>query len=91
MAAAGWQGWGAVLYTALSGGIAGFWLWYWLLGRHPISRIAPFTLLAPLFAIMAGMVVLGERPGPAVWLGGALTLAGVALIQLLPLLRPARV
>lgn len=91
MAAADWRGWGAVLYTALSGGIAGFWLWYWLLGRHPISRIAPFTLLAPLFAILGGMVVLGERPGAAIWLGGALTLCGVALIQLWPVLRPARV
>lgn len=90
MAAADWRGWGAVLYTALTGGIAGFWLWYWLLGRHPISRVAPFTLLAPMFAILGGVAVLGERPGLAVWLGGALTLLGVALIQVLPALRPAR-
>ena len=87
MAAADWRAWSAVVYTALSGGMIGFWLWYWLLARYPVAQVVPFTLLAPLFAVAAGMLALGERPGPSLWIGGALTLSGVALIQLMPLLR----
>ena len=78
---ASWVAWGAVVYTALSGGILGFSLWYWLLGKYPVSRVVPFTLLAPVFSILGGMLVLGERPGLGVWLGGALVLAGVAIVQ----------
>lgn len=82
----GWA-WFSVVYTALSGGLMGFWLWYFLLARYPVARVVPLTLLVPLFAVAASMTVLGERPGSTLWIGGALTLAGVALIQLLPLLR----
>lgn len=81
MAEASWVAWGAVVYTALSGGILGFWLWYWLLGKYSVSRVVPFTLLSPVFAIAGGMLVLGEHPGLGIWLGGALVLAGVAIVQ----------
>lgn len=87
MAQADWRGWFSVVYTALSGGLLGFWLWYFLIGRYPVARVVPLTLLVPLFAVGASMTVLGERPGPTLWIGGALTLTGVAVIQLLPLLR----
>lgn len=90
IAHADWQAWFCVVYTALSGGMIGFWLWYFLLARYPVARVVPLTLLVPLFAVAAGMTVLGERPAPTLWIGGALTLTGVALIQLLPLLRAWR-
>lgn len=90
MVQADWRAWTCVVYTALSGGMIGFWLWYFLLARYPVARVVPLTLLVPLFAVAAGMSVLGERPAPTLWLGGALTLTGVAVIQLLPLLRARR-
>ncbi|THB75939.1 MAG: DMT family transporter [Desulfobacteraceae bacterium] len=34
--------------------------WFWLISRYPVSRMASFTFLTPLFGVMAGGVLLGE-------------------------------
>lgn len=34
--------------------------WFWLIRKYPVSRIAPFTFLTPLFGVMAGALLLGE-------------------------------
>jgi O-acetylserine/cysteine efflux transporter len=76
------EAWGAVLYTALSGGLLGFGLWFWLLGRHAIQQLSPFLLLVPLFAIAINQLLLAEGLNDRLLLGGALTMAGVTLCQL---------
>lgn len=35
-------------------------VWFWLIRKYPVSRIAPFTFLTPLFGVMAGAFLLGE-------------------------------
>ncbi len=35
-------------------------VWFWLIRKYPVSRIAPFTFLTPLFGVMAGASLLGE-------------------------------
>lgn len=35
-------------------------VWFWLIRKYPVSRIAPFTFLTPLFGVMAGAFFLGE-------------------------------
>ena len=78
------QGWGAVLYVALASTVLGYTLWGALLARHPASAVTPFALLIPVVGIAVSALVLGERPGPTDWLGGAVILAGLALIQYAP-------
>lgn len=73
--------WWAVLYTALSGGLLGFALWFWLLGRNSLEQLSPYLLLVPLFAIAVSQIVLDEGLGLRLLLGAALTLLGVALCQ----------
>jgi drug/metabolite transporter (DMT)-like permease len=34
--------------------------WFWLIRAYPVSRLAPFTFLTPLFGVMAGAWFLGE-------------------------------
>ncbi|HCY84141.1 MAG TPA: EamA family transporter [Desulfobacteraceae bacterium] len=34
--------------------------WFWLIRKYPVSRIAPFTFLSPLFGVMAGALLLDE-------------------------------
>lgn len=34
--------------------------WFWLIRTYPVSRLAPFTFLTPLFGVMAGSWLLGE-------------------------------
>ena len=42
----------------------------------------PYLLLVPVFAVSLGIVVWGDRPGPRLWLGGAMVLGGVLAIAL---------
>ncbi|WP_397451644.1 DMT family transporter [Pseudomonas sp. NA-150] len=73
--------WAAVLYTAVSGGLIGFGLWYWLLGRHPVQRLAPFLLLVPVFAVALSQIFLKEGVSLSLVIGGMAVLIGVGLCQ----------
>jgi len=81
--------WFAVLYTAVSGGLIGFGLWYWLLGRHPVQRLAPFLLLVPVFAVTVSQLLLKEGLSLSLFIGGAAVLVGVGLCQVRPVPRQA--
>ncbi|CAN7571884.1 EamA family transporter [Pseudoduganella sp. LjRoot289] len=74
-------GWGALLYTVLAGGIAGFGIWYWLLNKYPVDKIAPFGLLMPFFAMLGSVILLHENITAMNMLGAVLTVAGVAIAQ----------
>lgn len=74
-------GWGALLYTVLAGGIAGFGIWYWLLNKYPVDKIAPFGLLMPFFAMLGSVILLHEHITAMNMIGAVLTVAGVAIAQ----------
>ncbi len=79
---AGWTAWGAMAFTVVAASLVAYTLWYRLIARQPINRVVPFTLLNPVIGVASGVLALGE---PLSWqklVGGALTLAGVAVIQL---------
>lgn len=79
---AGWQAWGALFYQSFMVTIFGYGLWFWLLKQYPVSLLMPFTLLGPVFGVLAGVLFLGEALTTGMIIGGALTLAGVAIIVL---------
>lgn len=79
--------WAALLYTAASGGLVGFGLWYWLLGRYPVQRLAPFLLLVPVFAVALSQILLKEGLSLNLVIGGVAVLVGVWLCQVRPLTR----
>jgi len=60
--------------TLLGGGI-----WSWLLGRHPASVVAPFTLLVPITGLTSGFLVLGETVSPVEIAGAVLVIAGLVV------------
>ena len=72
--------WMGVLYSVLASSIAAYGLWYWLLQRHPVSAVVPFSLLNPVVAVTASTLALSEAI--TVWkvAGAVLTLSGVAII-----------
>ena len=78
------EGWGALLYTSLIGGIAGFSIWYWVLNRYSVDRIAPFGLLMPMFAMAGSVTLLNEQITSLHLLGAAFTIGGVAIAQFGP-------
>ena len=78
------RGWLALAYTIFIGGIVGFSLWFWLIGRCSMGRVAPFGLLLPVFALMSSVLFLGERITPKLIVGGLLAISGVAITQVKP-------
>jgi O-acetylserine/cysteine efflux transporter len=83
------RGWLALAYTIFIGGIVGFGLWFWLIARCSMGRVAPFGLLLPLFALTSSVLFLGERMTPKLIVGGLLAISGVAMTQFRPSARPS--
>ena len=79
---ASWIGWGGAAYAALFASLLGHGLYYVLVQRHPVAQVTPWLLLAPVGAVMLGMAFWGDRPGPQLWIGGAMVLGGVLIIAL---------
>lgn len=88
---ANWIVWGTVLYLGLVMTAFGYGMWNTLLRRHPIGAVAPFLLLLPLFSIVGSVVLLGERLTLNIVGGGAVVMAGLALIVTERRARPAAV
>jgi drug/metabolite transporter (DMT)-like permease len=80
--AAGPEAWGAAIYLGLVMTALGYAIWNALILRHEVGRVAPFLLLLPVFSVIGGIVFLGEGIEPIRLLGGAVVLAGVAVITL---------
>jgi O-acetylserine/cysteine efflux transporter len=69
----------ALLYVVVLSTLLGFGVWAWLLGRHPASEVAPFTLLVPVVGIATAWIALAEVPTAAELAGAAVVLGGLAL------------
>lgn len=79
---ASWVVWAGVAYAAFVSSLLGHGLYYVLLQRHPVAQVTPWLLLVPVIAVALGIVFWGDRPGPRLWLGGAMVLGGVLIIAL---------
>src|SRR5690606_37801674 len=77
---ASWVGWGGAVYSAVFASLLGHGLFFRLVQRHPVAQVTPYLLLTPVFAVLLGIVFRGDRPGPALWIGGAMVLGGVLMI-----------
>jgi len=80
--AAPWVAWVGVAYAAIFASALGHGLFYWLVQRYPVSQVTPYLLITPVFAVALGIAFWGDRPGPRLWLGGAMVLGGVLAIAL---------
>lgn len=77
-----WSDAGLIAFLAYPATLLGGGIWSWLLGRHPTSVVAPFTLLVPITGLLSGYLVLGETI-TAVEIGGAaLVIAGLVVTVL---------
>lgn len=67
--------WFSVALQTIIGAFASYLAWMWMLRRYPATQMSSFTFLTPLFALVLGVVLLGEP----LTLQLVLALAGVAL------------
>lgn len=82
LAAAGWEAWGALVFTAVFSSLLAHTAYFFLVQRYPVTSIAPLTVLSPVFSVVFGVLLLGDQLTPRSIAGGACTLAGVLVITL---------
>jgi len=70
---------GSAVFLGLAPSAAGFVLWAYAMARTDVGRVTVSLYLVPAAAIGISLVWLGEIPGLAELIGGAIALAGVVL------------
>lgn len=60
---------------------ASYLVWFWLVRHYPATRISAFTLLTPLFGLLAGVVLLGEPLTLRLLVALAAVCVGIALVN----------
>ena len=75
---------GCVLFAGVIVSVGAHSSYYRLLQRHDANVVVPFTLLTPLMTIGFGAWLTGDPIGWRLLAGGALAVAGVAVIVLRP-------
>lgn len=70
------------IYSAIGATIVGHGSLYYLLQRYEVNHVAPFITLSSLFAVIFGIVFMGENLTVKILIGGLLTLLGVTVIAL---------
>ncbi|MGV3493743.1 MAG: DMT family transporter [Ramlibacter sp.] len=68
------------LQTAI-GAFASYLAWMWMLRHYPATRLSSFTFLAPLFALLFGVLLLGEHLTPQLLVALAAVAVGIVLVN----------
>ncbi len=79
----------AILYNILLAGTLAHWAWFTLVRTLPVAVSSMSSLPVPIVGVFAGMLVLGERPGPAEWTSLALVVVAMLLVLWPPKAVPA--
>lgn len=72
---------GSVAVQMVVGAFASYLAWMWMLGRYPATKISAFVFLTPLFALLFGMLWLGEAVTLTLALSLALVAVGIVLVN----------
>lgn len=81
----------AVTYLGVVPAALGYVAWAFAMSRIPTNRVMSFLYIEPLLAAGVAWVWLGEIPGWNTWVGGALVLLGVMVVNRGQPRTPARV
>jgi drug/metabolite transporter (DMT)-like permease len=72
---------GSVAVQAAVGAFASYLAWMWMLGHYPATQISAFVFLTPLFALLFGMLWLGEALTLTLALSLGLVAVGIVLVN----------
>ncbi len=72
-----WLGWG---YLVLFGSVVAFSAYVWVLDAAPISLVSTYAYVNPVVAVFLGWLILAEPVTIAVWVGGGVVVAAVAIV-----------
>ena len=69
-----------IAYTAIAANIISHGGWYYLQRIYPVSLVSTVLLLAPIFGVVMGVLILDETLSWRFVLGAVVTLAGIVAI-----------
>ena len=72
--------WFAIAYNIVFAGTIAHWAWFTLARALPVAVSSLSSLPVPVVGVFAGMIVLGERPGPAEWIALALVVSALVAV-----------
>jgi drug/metabolite transporter (DMT)-like permease len=78
------RAWFALLYNIFLAGTLAHWAWFTLARTLPVAMSSMASLPVPIVGVFAGMLVLGERPGPSEWSALALVVAAMVAVLWAP-------
>ncbi len=61
---------------------ASYLAWFWLVRHYPATRVSAFTLLTPIFGLLAGVLLLGELLTLRLVVALLAVCAGIAVVNL---------
>jgi O-acetylserine/cysteine efflux transporter len=70
----------ALVYSVFAVSIIAHASYYWLLQRLPIFKVATGSMMTTVFAVLGGVLILGEPLNSRLLVGGAMVLIGVGVI-----------
>lgn len=76
-----WQTWLVFLATAVVSQMIGYLSVSYALGHLPASIVAPTLIGQPILTAVLAIPLLGEIPRAAQWVGGAVALAGIFIVN----------
>jgi O-acetylserine/cysteine efflux transporter len=79
--AAPFSTWLSLAYLGWFATILAYALWTGLLKRHPMNRVAPFSLAVPVVGISSGMLVFGDVIKAWQWAGTALVVTSLVIVM----------
>ncbi len=71
----------AFAYQVLVVAVLSYLLWFWMIHRFPVTRLAAFTFLSPLFGVALSALLLQETIPVRLYLGLGLVAAGLYLVN----------
>jgi drug/metabolite transporter (DMT)-like permease len=72
---------GSVAVQSTVGAFASYLAWMWMMGHYPATKISAFVFLTPLFALLFGMLWLGEAVTLTLILSLTLVAVGIVLVN----------
>ena len=73
--------WFSLALQTVIGAFASYLAWMWMLRHYPATQLSSFTFLAPLFALVFGVMLLGEHLTTQLVIALAAVAAGIVLVN----------
>ena len=76
------QIWAWIAFSAIGCSLLGHGSLSWMVQKHGVGAVMPYTLLSPVVSVILASVMFGTPVTPMMMLGGMIVLGGVAIVTI---------